>query len=365
MIPIYNISLNSRDKKFVNKCLKTNWISSQGYFIDKLERRLANYHKMKYCLVTSSCTTALDLSIKSLDLKKGDEVICPALTFISPANMILNSNLRLVLIDIDPVTLTIDVEELKKKISKKTKALIVVNQFGHVADFDKIIRLSKKYNFKIIEDNAESLGARYKGKIAGSLGDVSTLSFFGNKIITTGEGGAILTNNKKIYKNCLLMRDHGMSKEKKYFHKVLGFNYRMTNMQAALGYSQMLRINKILSIRNKQFDNYKKYLKNNKSLKIRSFKKWCKGVHWLTTIHLKNKKIKYELQDWLKKNGVETRPMIFPVNFAKHIKKIIKQKFNNAAFISECSIHLPSGIDLSEKKIRYICKKINSFLEKK
>ena len=163
MIPIYNISLNSTDKKFVNECLKTNWISSQGNFIDKLEKKLANYHKMKYCLVTSSCTSALDLSIKFGFEKRRSNLSCS--NFISPANMILNSNLRLVLIDIDPITLTIDIDELKKKISKKTKALIVVNQFGHVADFDKIIKLSKKYNFKIIEDNAKALERGTKEKL--------------------------------------------------------------------------------------------------------------------------------------------------------------------------------------------------------
>ncbi len=364
MIPIYNIKLTPKDKKFVKRCLQKNWISSQGGFIHKLEKKLAYFHQVKFCLVTSSCTTALDLAIRSLNLKKGDEIICPALTFISPANMVLNSNLKLILVDIDPITLTIDINKLEKKITKKTKAIIVVNQFGHIADFDKITKLSKKYNLKIIEDNAEALGARYKGKIAGSLGDISTLSFFGNKIITTGEGGAILTNNKKLYEKCLLMRDHGMSKEKKYFHKILGFNYRMTNMQAALGYSQMLRIEKILNKRNKQFEYYKKNLNKNENLNVRFFQKWCKGVHWLTTIHLNDKRLKKKLQNYLKSEGIETRPMVFPVNYATHIKKLNNSNFSNAVSISERSIHLPSGIDLTEKKIRYICQKIHSFFKR-
>ena len=162
------------------------------------------------------------MSLLSLNLKKGDEVICPALTFIAPANMVLLSNLKLKLVDIDPITLTIDVSKLEKIVSKKTKALIVVHQFGHAAHMKEIIDICRKYNVKIIEDNAESIGGYYKNKILGSMGDVSTLSFYGNKIITTGEGGALLTNSKKIYQKCKIFGQHFYS-----YKEILSYNARV------------------------------------------------------------------------------------------------------------------------------------------
>tara|TARA_B100001121_G_scaffold309469_1_gene336467 strand:+ start:167 stop:1258 length:1092 start_codon:yes stop_codon:yes gene_type:complete len=363
MIPIYKPVISKYSKKNVLNCLKTNWISSQGDYIKKFEKELSRFHHMKYCIVTSSCTTALHLSLLSLNLKKDDEVICPALSFIAPANMILLSNLKLVLVDIDPITLTIDEKLIEKKITRKTKAILVVHQFGHSANMDKILQLKKKYNLKIIEDNAESIGGKYKGKLNGTMGDISTLSFFANKIITTGEGGAILTNKKDIYLRCLEMRDHGMSIKKRYFHKMLGFNYRMTNLQAAIGLSQIREIKKILNKRNLQMNYYYDLLSNNKNYFIRKFQNWCEPVHWLTTITLKKKGIRDKLLNYLKKNKIDSRQMVNPINESNHIKKIINIRFKNSYNISKNSLHLPSGTDLKKKEINYIVNKLNSYFK--
>jgi len=363
MIPIFKPVISQKGKNNVLKCLKTSWISSQGMFIKKFEDALKRFHKIKYCVATSSCTTALHLAILALGLKKNDEVICPALSFISPANMVLLSNLKLVLVDINPVTLTIDENKIEEKITKRTKAIIVVHQFGHAANMDKILKLKNKYNLKIIEDNAESIGGEYKNKLNGTLGDISTLSFFANKIITTGEGGAILTNNKETYLRCLEMRDHGMSIKKRYFHKMLGFNYRMTNLQAAIGLSQIKEIKKILSKRKKQIDYYNKFLSKNKNYTARKFEKWCKPVHWLTTITLKKKGERDSLLKYLKKKGIDARQMVNPINEALHIKKIIKTKFKHSYEISKNSIHLPSGLNLSNKQIIYIIKNLNAYFK--
>ena len=177
MIPISEPYLSKKTKKYLNKCYESNWISSQGKYIKDLERLLAKYHNVKHCILTSSCTSALHLSLKSLGIGPGDEVICPDLTFIAPANMVALSGAKLKLVDIDPETLTIDPDKIEKKISKKTKAIIVVHQFGHSADMDPIIKIAKKHRLKIIEDNAESIGGKYKGKKLGTIGDVATLSF--------------------------------------------------------------------------------------------------------------------------------------------------------------------------------------------
>ena len=224
MIPIYVPHLNKKAKKYVSNCIDTNWISSQGTYVHKFEKALAKYHKVKYCVATSGCTSALHLAIKSLNIGKGDEVICPDLTFIAPANMIVLSGAKLKLVDINPETLAIDHKKIEKEITKNTKAIMVVHQFGHSADMDPIMKIARKYNLRVIEDNAESIGGKYKGKKLGTIGDLATLSFYANKIITSGEGGAILTNSKKIAEKCYVLRDHGMFRTshpiKRYTHRV-------------------------------------------------------------------------------------------------------------------------------------------------
>jgi len=363
MIPIFEPTIFKNSVKYVNQALKTGWISSQGNFIKKFEKKLAKFHNLKYCLLTSSCTSALHLSILSLDLKKNDEIICPALSFIAPSNMVVLSNLKLVLVDIDKDTLNIDVKKIEKKITKKTKAILVVHQFGHSADMEKIIKLKKKYNLKIIEDNAESFGGKYKGKLNGTMGDITTLSFFANKIITTGEGGAILTNNKSLYLKCLEMRDHGMSLKKKYLHTRLGFNYRMTNLQAAVGLSQIEKISYILSKRNKQMSDYYSLLNKNKNFKLRSFKNWCTPVHWLLTITLNTANLRDKMLTYLKRKNIDARQMINPINDAPHIKKKIKEKFPISRKISYNSLHLPSGLNLKNNQIKYVVKCLNNFFK--
>ena len=363
MIPIFRPVISPKAHQNVLNCLKTSWISSQGNFIKKFETALSSYHKMKYCVVTSSCTTALHLSILALNLKKNDEVICPALSFIAPANMVLLSNLKLVLVDINPKTLTIDEEKIEEKITKKTKAIIVVHQFGHSANMDKILKIKKKYNLKLIEDNAESIGGKFKKKLNGTMGDLSTLSFFANKIITTGEGGAVLTNNKNLYLNCLEMRDHGMSIKKRYFHKMLGFNYRMNNMQAAIGLTQIKEIKSILKKRKKQMKDYYKLLSKNRNYSVRKFENWCTPVHWLTTITLKKKNLRQKLLKYLKDNKIDARQMVNPINDSIHIKKLIKKKFYHSDKVSKNSIHLPSSLNLTTKEISYIVNKLNNFFK--
>tara|TARA_Y100000590_G_scaffold135594_1_gene155168 strand:- start:37622 stop:38728 length:1107 start_codon:yes stop_codon:yes gene_type:complete len=366
MIPISSPYITKKAKKYVSNCLKTNWISSQGKYINEFEKALAKTHNIKYCIVTSGCTSALHLAIKSLGIGRGDEVICPDLTFIAPANMIVLSGAKLKLVDVDPETFAINHKLLEKKITRKTKAIMVVHQMGHAADMNPIMKIARKYNLKVIEDNAESIGGKYRGKKLGTIGDVTTLSFYANKIITTGEGGAILTNSKKIAEKCAILRDHGMSKKQRYLHVDLGYNYRMTNMQAAIGLSQIEIFNKILEKRNFQILKYSEYLSEIEQIKLRSFKKWCSPVHWLTTITLLKKNLRNKLIKFLIKNGVDARPMINPVHKAHHFKKYFNSKeFKNSIEISKNSIHLPSSTLLKEKEIKFICKKIKLFFNKK
>jgi perosamine synthetase len=279
--------------------------------------------------------------------------------------MVLLANFNLRLVDIDSKTLTIDPIQLKKKITKRTKAIIIVHQFGHSAHMDEIMSICKKNNIFVIEDNAESLGGKYKGKLLGTFGDITTLSFFANKIITTGEGGAIITNSKKYYDLCSQMRDHGMSLKKKYFHTKLGFNYRMTNLQAAIGLSQISEYKKIINIRNKQLEFYNFNLKNlEKYIEIRSFQKWCQPVHWLMTIKIKKNGLRNNLLKFMKEKGVDCRQMVNPVFEALYLKKKFNPaEFRNSINISKNSLHLPSGTSLTKYNIEYVCKMLNFFFK--
>jgi perosamine synthetase len=233
------------------------------------------------------------------------------------------------------------------------------------------MQIAKKYNLKVIEDNAESIGGKYKGKILGSIGHVSTLSFYANKIITTGEGGAVLTNSKVVADKARLLRDHAFSQTKniikRYNHNYLGYNYRMTNLQAAVGVSQLESIDKILKRRKFIENKYNKKLNFLKEIEMRSYKKWCTPVSWLIALRLKtkNKKMRNRLIYFLQSKGIDARPMVKPVHEARHFKKMFNKKnYLNSISQSMFSFHLPSSPNLSNDKINYICNQLRIFLKK-
>jgi perosamine synthetase len=286
-------------------------------------------------------------------LPEGSEVITPALTFSTTVAYIVKNKLVPVFVDVEEGTYCIDESKIKNLITKKTKAIIIVHQFGHSARMDEIMELCKKNKILVIEDNAESLGGMFKGKLLGTFGNLTTLSFFANKVLTTGEGGAIITNSKKYFEACLEMRDHGMSLKKKYFHTRLGFNYRMTNLQAAIGLSQIQDFKNITKIRNEQLKLYYSKLKDfNNFIELRKFEKWCKPVHWLMTIRIKKDNLRDEFIKYMKAKGIDCRQMINPVFDALYLKKkFISKNFINSSYISRNSVHLPSGTGLKKKDI--------------
>lgn len=370
-IPIFEPYLKGNEKKYLMDCIDTTWISSQGKYIIEFEKLLATYHDLDYGIATSSCTSALHLALKAIGVGAGDEVICPDLTFIAPANMIVLSGAKPCLVDIDPNTLAIDPLLIEQNINKHTKAIIVVHQFGHAAPMDEIMTIAEKYKLKVIEDNAESIGGRYKGKLLGTFGDISCYSFFGNKIITTGEGGALLTNNKDLALKCKELRDHGMAKDKKYYHNDLGYNYRMTNMQAAIGLAQVEKLDNILDLRMKQMMLYYSKLNDISGIKLREFKDYCEPVHWLMTLTLDNKYDRDDFLDYMKQNSIDCRQMVNPVHQAKHfLMNYEESNFPISTQVSKQSVHLPSFTHLSSGEIEYISEIVlkyiqNNYLEDK
>ena len=356
-----NPVLKKIDKNLLFQTVNQSWISSQGEIVKKFEKKFAKWQGSKFAVSTSNCTTALHLSLLALNIGEGDEVICTNLSFIAPANMIKLSGAKPVFVDVCMDSFAMNPDKIISKITKRTRAIMIIHPFGLPADIIKIKKIAKKYNLKIIEDVAESIGAKVKRKKLGSFGDLSCYSFFANKIITTGEGGMVVTNNRKLFKKLCLLRDHGMTVEKKYYHQCLAFNYRMTSLQAALGIGQLSRINKILSEKNKIKQIYDKYLNKNGYKIFPEIKKY-KGVNWFVTLTFNKVGIRDKFIKYMKKNKIECRPMIFPITFAKHFRSYDNRKdFTNSYKISLNSVHLPSSINLTKNQIIQICKIINSW----
>ena len=246
MIPLYNIKLSKSAINNVIHCLKSNWISSKGKFISKFEKNISEFIKVKNACAVSNGTVALHLALLSLGIKKDDEVIVPVLTYVAPVNAIKYVGAKPVFIDASIHNWNIDVNKIEQNITKKTKAIIAVHLFGFSCDIIKLKKLCKKYNLFLIEDVAEALGSTMKKKYLGSYGDISTFSFYGNKTLTTGEGGMLISNKKSLIDKAQHLKNQGMSKKNKYFHNVIGFNYRMTNICASIGCGELQTIKKIL-----------------------------------------------------------------------------------------------------------------------
>lgn len=363
-IPVSEPYLGKEELDNVVKAVKSGWISSLGEFITKFEHNFANYCGMKYGIATSNGTTALHLALASLGIKAGDEVIVPSLTFIATANAVFYCNAKPVFVDSNLSNWCIDPEKIEKKITKKTKAIIPVHLYGHPCDMDPILKIAKKYNLYVIEDCAEAHGAEYKGKKIGSMGDISCFSFYGNKIMTTGEGGICLTNNKKLAEKMKLLRDVGMDLKRRYWHNVIGFNYRITNLQAAVGVAQTKKIDYFIGQKRKIAKWYNQGLENLEKkglIDLHPEESWAKCVYWMYSILIKDKggKTRNKLIEKLKKTGIDTRPFFYPIHILPPYKN--NQKLPIAEKLSKTGINLPSAVTLTEKDVKIVTRTINSF----
>ena len=293
-IPVNTPLINVGDASSVAKTIKSGWISSEGPSVKEFENKIAKFLDRKFGCAVSSGTAALEIAIRSLGLKKNDEVIMPSFTIISNAMAIVKSSAKPVLVDVNLNTWNIKIEDIEKKITKKTKCLMIPHIYGLANDMDKILKLTKKYNLYLIEDAAEVLGLKYKNKQCGSFGDISILSFYANKHITTGEGGMLLTNNKRLNKKFKDYRNLCFgSKKNRFNHHDISWNYRYTNIQAALGISQLKRINKIIKKKHEIGNYYYNNFKNIENIILQPNKlSYCKNIYWVFGIVLKrNRKI--------------------------------------------------------------------------
>ncbi len=358
-IPAAKPGLHGNELLYLTDCVLSNWISSQGEYVDRFEEIFADFVGTKYAISCSNGTSALHLALLAAGVGEGDEVIVPSFTWISTANAVRYVGADVIFADINPETLNIDYEATKNLISKRTKAIIPVHLYGQPADLEMLNKVCVENEIFLIEDAAEAHGATYKNDYVGSIGSMGCFSFFGNKIITTGEGGMITTNNVRLSEKIKLFRDHGKSKDDPYWHDVVGYNYRMTNMQAAIGLAQMERINEILKDKIRTKDLFLKFLSSHEELIMPPCNTWSKNIHWLFTIRIKGDDIaslkarRDKVINVLEDHSVGARRFFYPI----HEMTPYHQKglsLPNTEKISASGICLPSYFGMREEDVERI-----------
>jgi len=369
MIPVNEPSLGERELEYVTECVRTGWISSAGHFIEEFEEKWAAYCGMKYGVAVSNGTTALQVAVGCLDLKPGDEVIMPSFTIISCALPIVERGGIPVLVDSDPETWCMDVAQIEAKITSRTKAIMPVHIYGHPVDMDHVLKLANRHNLVVIEDAAEVHGAEYLTgragpnpiwKRCGGMGHISAFSFYANKLITTGEGGMVLTSDPVYAEKARSLRNLCFRPERRFYHTELGYNYRMTNMQAALGLAQLERFDQIVAKKRWMGTAYTERLRNISSLQLPVEKSWARQVYWMYGLVL-DEKTGMDAVTFAKKLdalSVQTRPFFLgmheqPVFWDRGLFK--GKHYPVAERLARQGLYLPSGLALTEVQLEHVC----------
>jgi perosamine synthetase len=343
------------EKEYLNKAIDSGYISTIGPFVSEFEEKFAQYLGASKAVSTQSGTAALHISLYELGIGKGDEVIVPALTFIATVNPIMYVGAKPVFVDVDMNTWNIDPDEIEKNITEKTKAILLVYLYGNPCDMEHIMKIADKHNLHVVEDATESLGAKYKGKFTGTFGDFGCFSFNGNKIITTGGGGMVVGKDIKRLEHIKFLVNQARDESNGYYHPEIGFNYRMTNIEAAMGLSQMTKLDDFLARKKEFHDIYKEELKDIDYISFQTEHDNANSSHWLTCIMI-NKDVNISaLQKLLKEKGIPSRRVFMPIVEFPPYKKFKKGNFNNSSQIYNSGLCLPSSTLNSKDDIYYIC----------
>jgi len=362
-VPIAAPFLGQKEIEYVVDVVRSGWISSVGKYVSEFENRFSVFCSTKYGIGTSSGTTALHLAVASLGIGPGDEVIIPDFTMIASANSIRYTGAKPILVDSELDTWNMNVRKVEAKISSKTKAIMVVHTYGHPTEMGPILEIAQRHGLYVIEDAAEAHGAEYKGKRVGSLGDVGCFSFYANKIITTGEGGMVVTNSEETATMCRLLRDQAYEKKRRFWHRYIGFNYRLTNLQAAIGLAQLERISEFVEIRRRNARLYNSLLHNVAGLVLPPEANWAKNVYWMYSILLEEKYGigRDALMEKLLSDGIDTRPFFLPIHLQPAYSGSYEgEEYPVAKTLSEVGLNLPSGNTLSEEQVAYVCEAIQA-----
>ncbi len=367
-IPVNTPLFSGNEKKYLIECIDTGWISSEGPFVQRFETEFSSYVNRKFGIAVANGSAALDIAIQALKLKQGDEVIMPSFTIISPATSIIRQGAKPVLVDSCIDSWNMDVSQIEKKITKNTKAILVVHIYGLPADMKPILEIAKKYNLKVIEDAAEMHGQTYEGKKCGSFGDLSIFSFYPNKHITTGEGGMLVTDDEELAKRCQSLRNLCFMPEQRFVHEELGWNYRMTDLLAALGVAQLEKIEEHL-IRKREIGN----LYNQLLSDLRGFdlppgnKKYSDNIYWIYGMLVNEhcKLSKDEIIAKLTERKIGTRPFFYPMHLQPVFKKMglfENEKYPVAESLYNRGFYIPSGLGLSNDDIKTVSEELHKIL---
>ncbi|MGF6900988.1 DegT/DnrJ/EryC1/StrS family aminotransferase [Paraburkholderia sp. GAS348] len=357
--PVYSPYLNGREKALVVDCIDSTWISSKGKYVGQFEDSFGSWLGAQHAITVSNGTVALHVALAALGIGPGDEVLVPTLTYIASANAVKYTGADVVFVDSERAYWQIDIEDAERKITSRTKAIVVVHLYGQATDMDAVMALAKKHSLNVIEDCAEAIGTRYGDAHVGTIGDVSCFSFFGNKTITTGEGGMVVTNNAELARKVRHLRSQGVSSEREYWHDVIGFNYRMTNLCAAIGCAQMESIDDLIAKKQQIAEWYRQSLVG---LPVRTHDTNPRTQHsyWMVSILVDDARERDALRAALQLDGIETRPLFYPVH-QMEMYAAPGQNFPVADDISRRGINLPSYPALMRDDITFICERMRDF----
>jgi perosamine synthetase len=360
-IPISKPFIGPREKELVIDALDSGWVSSIGKYIDEFEAKFARYCGTEYALAVSNGTTGLHLALATLGLQAGDEVIVPDLTFVATANAVAYTGATPVLADVHADTLCLDVASVKSLITPRTKAIIPVHLYGHPADMDALTEIADAHGLAIVEDAAEAHGAEYKGRRVGSLGKCAVFSFYGNKVITTGEGGMLTTNDRAFHQRAKRLRDHAMSPEKRYFHEERGYNYRITNLQAALGVAQLERIDEFLDRRTEIMSWYNSAIATTDSVRLNRVKNWAKSAFWMVCLEVDwfDEARRDAFMQALRARGIDSRPYFCTMSSMPMYRQA---PLPVASCKAQTGLNLPSYFELTKPEVQRIGSDVNAIL---
>ena len=357
VIPVCEPTLGGNEAEYVLDCVESNWISSAGKYIPRFEETFAAACDARYGVACANGTVALHLALATLGIGPGDEVILPTFTMIATINAVTYTGARPVLVDSEPDTWNMDLNQVADKITPRTRAVMPVHTYGHPVDMDPLLEMAERHTFTVIEDAAEAHGAEYKGRKAGSLAQAGCFSFYANKIITTGEGGMVTTSDPDIARLARNLRDHAFSEERHFWHKYLGYNYRMTNMQAAVGLAQTEQMESFVQNRRANAARYTAALSQIPGIVTPPEAEWVKNVFWMYSILVEDEfgMTRDGLRAYLADHGIETRPFFIPM----HLQPIYYRAFEGerypvAEMLCQRGFYLPSASSLAADDIDYI-----------
>ncbi len=362
MIPVNEPYIGEKEIEYVNEAIKTGWISSEGKFIKAFEERFADYIGRKYGVAVNNGTNALILALKAAGLPEGSEVIIPSFTIISCALACIYNNLIPVFIDSEEETWNMDVFKIEEKITERTKAIMPVHIYGHPVNMDEVLKIARRHNLFIVEDFAEAIGSEYKRKRCGSFGDISCVSFYANKAITTGEGGMCLTDDSRIAERLKRLRNLAFVPEKRFIHYELGFNFRLTNIQAAIGLAQVERIEEHVKRKieiGKRYIMLLKELEEKGLIRLPVEKEWARNTYWMYGIVL-NSSSGFNAESAMKilsEKGIQTRPFFYPMHLQPAFEVYPWSKRESlpvSEYLYKYGFYLPSGLTLKEEEINEV-----------